>query len=68
MKKKLRLPAALAVMVLASSGCDGDTPMEDAGPAEDAGEVADAATRDAGECEPFEEYNPFTMMCEPPVV
>lgn len=62
MKNKLRLPVALAVVVLSTAGCD-DTATTDAGT--DAGGVTDGAVADAGECEPFEEYNPVTMMCEP---
>lgn len=60
MDKKLRLPAALAVVVL--SGCSGPAPEEDAGM--DAGEIADAGPFDAG-CEDFEQYDPVTMQCVP---
>ena len=63
MNKKLRLPVALAVVVLSSSatGCDDGTEHTDA--AVEDGTVADV---DAG-CEPFEEYDPVTMTCQPVV-
>lgn len=61
MKKKLRLPVALAVVVLSSSaaGCDSEPTEPDAA-------VEDASMADAGNpCEPFEEYDPVTMTCLP---
>lgn len=61
-KKKLVLPTALAVAVIAS-GCGGTTPA----PANDASQndaaIADAGT-DAG-CVPPEVYDPTSGMCVP---
>lgn len=61
MDAKLRLPAALAVIVL--SGCAETHPEADAA-TEDAGTIADAAGPDAG-CQPFEEWDPELMECIP---
>lgn len=64
-KPRLRLPAVLAVAVVAAplmSGCGG-TPT----PANDAGQV-DAQLADAGSdagCIPPEVYDPSTMQCVP---
>jgi hypothetical protein len=63
-KKKLVVPAALAVVVLAS-GCGNAQPSTDAGPAPDAF-VADAGAFDAG-CVPPEVYDPISRTCVPVV-
>jgi hypothetical protein len=60
-KKKLVLPAALAVAVLAS-GCGNAVTSNDAAPTD--GAVADAGTFDAG-CVPPEVYDPVAHACVP---
>jgi hypothetical protein len=77
MVKKLRVPSALAVVVLAACG-DDSAPGPDAGGRDaaivDAGEIRDAAcpmfseyNDDAGRCvcEPFAPENPDTGLCFP---
>lgn len=62
MPKTLRLPVALAVLVL--SGCDdGNPPETDASMADAA--VADAGCDAGGCCEAFEQWDPTTMQCVP---
>jgi hypothetical protein len=68
MEKKLRLPTALAVVVLA--GCGDDASPPDSGRADaavvDSGAPRDTGTADASDaCPPFTEWDPDTMMCLP---
>ncbi len=61
MKRKLVVPAVLAVAVLAT-GCGTATPSNDAAVGDTM--VADAGTFDAG-CVPPEVYDPTTRACVP---
>lgn len=70
MQKKLRLPTALAVVVLA--GCGDDASPPDSGRMDaavvDSGAPRDTGTADANDaCPPFSRWDPDTMMCLPVV-